>query len=410
MTIDEYIEDCRQKRQGKSFAFFAERCETSAEAPYRIRPAGTIGTDENLVLVLAGTGGAGINLRGYNGMLKKVDRFVQDNQEQKSLPVRVCVAVCDFGKYHFDKTARKGAHYEANWPQYLAELRYEVPEKYREETFNPAYIRDIFEAAVLPRIAQEDGKRRFSQTQALQNIRRLNIVGHCHGGYVALQLEKMMSAKMTELGYSEAEQEQLKSQLLVLAYNPDCPKHTSAMHFISIESAQDAHNEYNNYIKEWLLMEPKDFGVCYLTKYFGRTLMCAQIDKSGVENNPARKAEAFDADEWFRGKNRKTELGEHDFLGFEPVANMSKGALKLQLFANNILKNAVRNSQKQGGDKFIPLPKIQNLAADSLIQKCDFAKAAITGFRLYNQVMNTDRSKIDAYANWRRSIPRVELD
>lgn len=157
MTIDEYIEDCRQRRQGKSFAFFAERCETSAEAPYRIRPVGTIGTDENLVLVLAGTGGAGINLRGYNGMLKKVDRFVQDNQEQKSLPVRVCVAVCDFGKYHFDKTARKGAHYEANWPQYLAELRYEVPEKYREETFNPAYIRDIFEAAVLPRIAQEDG-------------------------------------------------------------------------------------------------------------------------------------------------------------------------------------------------------------------------------------------------------------
>lgn len=157
-------------------------------------------------------------------------------------------------------------------------------------------------------------------------------------------------------------------------------------------------------------MEPKDFGVCYLTKGLGRTLMCAQVDKSGVENNPVRAAEAFDADEWFRGKSRKTELGEHDFLGFEPVANMSKGALKLQLFANNILKNAVRNSQKQGGDNFIPLPKIQNLAADSLTQKCDFAKAAITGFRLYNQIMNMDRSRIDAYANWRRSIPRVELD
>lgn len=410
MTINDYIEDCRQKRQGKSFAFLAERCETSAEAPYRIRPAGTISADENLVLVLAGTGGKGVYLRGYNSMLKKVDRFVQDNLDNKAASVRVCVAVCDFGKYHFDKTARKGAYFEAYWPQHLAELRYNVPEKCREETFNPAYVQDIFDAAILPRIAQEDGKRRFSQTQALQNIRRLNIVGHCHGGYVALQLEKMMNAKMAELGYSEAEQEQLKSQLLVLAYNPDCPKHTSKLRFISIESAQDAHNEYNNYIKEWLLMAPKDFGVCYLTKDWGRTLMCSQFGKAGVEKNPRKEIEVFDAEEWFSGKERKKTLSEHDFLGFEAVENMSRSALRLQLFANNILKNAVRNSQKQGGDKFVPLPKIQNLAADNLSQKCDFARAAITGCRLERGVMRTDRSQIDAYANWRRSIPRVELD
>ena len=33
MTIDEYIEDCRQRRQGKSFAFFAERHRTGYGLP-----------------------------------------------------------------------------------------------------------------------------------------------------------------------------------------------------------------------------------------------------------------------------------------------------------------------------------------------------------------------------------------
>ena len=86
-----------------------------------------------------------------------------------------------------------------------------------------------------------------------------------------------------------------------------------------------------------------------------------------------------------------------------------KGALQLQVFANNILKNALNNSLQQGGDNFIPLPKIQNLVANTLQDKCAFAKAAIKGFRLEQKVIFMDRSKIDAYANWRRSIPTVEL-
>lgn len=407
MTIDGYIEDCRQVRQGTSFAFLAERCETSEDAPYRIKVAAPVKAEETCVLVLAGTGGKGVYLRGYNSILKKVDSFVKQDEKEGN-PVRVCVAVCDFGKYHSDKIARRGMHYEAYWPKCLPELQQDMSDECRAETFNPAYVQDIFDAAILPRIAADDGKSRLNQTQALQNIRRLNIVGHCHGGYVALQLEKLMNAKMTELGYSSEEQDQLKAQLLVLAYNPDCPKSVSKLRFIGVESSQDNHNEYNTYVKEWLLMEPQDFGVCYLPKKWGRTLMSAKFDKSGIEGNPAK--EVCSIEEFFLGKRRRQVLGEHDFLGFEPTENMSKGALKLQVFANNILKNSVRNSQKQGGDKFIPLPKIQNLAANSLSQKYDFAKAAFIGYKLENQMLREDRSRIDQYANWRRSLPVVELD
>lgn len=89
---------------------------------------------------------------------------------------------------------------------------------------------------------------------------------------------------------------------------------------------------------------------------------------------------------------------------------MSKGALKLQYFANNILKNAIKNSQRQNEKKFVPLPNIQNLAANSLQQRYMFARAVITGYKLLQQVRHTDKSQIDQYANWRRSIPTVGLD
>ena len=68
MNIEDYVGVCQKERQGKSFAFLAERCATSAEAPYRIKPAGTVLPEETCVLVLAGAGGF---LRGYNGVLKK---------------------------------------------------------------------------------------------------------------------------------------------------------------------------------------------------------------------------------------------------------------------------------------------------------------------------------------------------
>ena len=415
MNITDYIEECRKQRHDLSFAFLAERCPASEEAPYRIKPCSPIAPDENCVLILAGTGGRNVNLRGYNSILKKTDNFVKQNIDSSIVPVRTCVAICDFGKRHLDNIARKGAYFEAWWPQHIAALKHDIPENCIEETFNPLYIKDIFDNTILPRITASDGNNRLPLRQARENIRHLNIVAHCHGAYVAVQLEKLMDKKMNELGYSPEEQLKIKSQLLVLAYNPDCPKYLSKFRFISIESSQDRHNEYHGYLREWLLMSPKDFGVCFLPKIYGQTLMCAQVDKYGIEGNPPREIEPIDGDKWFKQIHgietaKEKTLGEHDFLGFEPVKNMSKGALKLQYFANNILKNAIKNSQRQNEKKFVPLPNIQNLAANSLQQRYMFARAVITGYKLLQQVRHTDKSQIDQYANWRRSIPTVGLD
>ena len=199
MNITDYIEECRKQRHDLSFAFLAERCPASEEAPYRIKPCSPIAPDENCVLILAGTGGRNVNLRGYNSILKKTDNFVKQNIDSSIVPVRTCVAICDFGKRHLDNIARKGAYFEAWWPQHIAALKHDIPENCIEETFNPLYIKDIFDNTILPRITASDGNNRLPLRQARQNIRHLNIVAHCHGAYVAVQLEKLMDKKVYQM-------------------------------------------------------------------------------------------------------------------------------------------------------------------------------------------------------------------
>ena len=84
--------------------------------------------------------------------------------------------------------------------------------------------------------------------------------------------------------------------------------------------------------------------------------------------------------------------------------------LAILCLLNNILRNAVRNSQKQNGEEFVALPNIQHLTANTLRQRYEFARAAITGCKLLRQVSHADRQQIDEFANARRSIPVIELD
>lgn len=421
MNIKEHIRALKAKRGDNSFAFLAERTETSETSPYRIKPAEEIKPEETLVLVLAGSGGRGDNLRGYNGYLKKTHEFIKNHPDLTGADIRVCVAVCNFGQHYDDDIARH-EHYmqQIDTQKYNAFIA-NLPEEHKEEIQHPSYIQDIFKTVIEPRISAADGKIRLSQPKALRNIRRLNIVTHCHGAYVALELEKMMTAKMQQLGYSPKEQKQLKSQLLALNYAPDCTRWISEMRFISIESSVDSHNEYQSYLKEWLQMKPRDFGVCFLpgSSVMGQTFMCTKVDKAGIEGNPKRvyvsqmisgdffadyaeaKAEAEKND--FKEPEQETCLGEHDFLGFENISNMSRGARQMQLFANNILKNAVINSTQQQENNFVPLPATIRLATDNIKQKYDFAKAAVIGDYLLKRLAFCNRSQIDAYASYRRA-------
>ena len=397
MNIEEHIQNLRKKANGCSFSILAERCVTSSDAPYRIKKAKPIKRDDVVVLCIAGYGGDKINLRGYNSMLKKVDRFVKSEFGGKP---RVVVACSEFGDFHDRKLARKALHYKVSWPKHVEELKRSVSDKYYEETFNPKYIKDIFEEVIEPRILDDNGKR-LKFDEALKNIRRVNIVSHCHGGYVAMVLETMMNKRMEELGYSLNERDKITQQLLILGYNPDCPYVVSKAKFIGIVSSQDRSNRYNNYMREWLLMKPHYFGVGYMPKRWGRTLIGDMVNSSWGEV----KEIGEDAD-LFRPQKG---VNEHEFIGFEPIEGMSKTGELLQKFSANVLYNGIDNSLKQD-KKFVYIPNIRKLTARNFSDRVLFAKSAIIGYKLEKMLYKVDKKEIDAYANYRRSIPVVELD
>lgn len=420
MTILAAVRQKIKERQGKSFALLAERVDKSAVAPYGINAAEIVSPEETLVLVLGGAGGRGVHLRGYNGYLKKTDDFIKTHPELSGKNVRVCVAVCYIGRFHNERLAREKLYHEYWQEQYSLDM---MAKEQKEEILSPCYIKDIFEQAFLPRISRNGGKERLPAEQTARNIRRLNIVTHCHGAYVALRLEQMMLQKMAELGYLPAERKKVVRQLMVLNYAPDCPARMAESRFITIESAADEHNKYQTRFKEYLQMKALDFGMLRLPERGGNVLMCTKIDKSGIEGNPKKIIVARRIDEgdlFFSApksnaepapdnKTKEKVLGEHEFLGFEKAANMSKGAQELQLFANNILKNAVLNSLCQNDASAKALPTVKTLACDTSKQYAAFSRAYLKGWQLHTRCVFTNQKKLRDFI-WYHQTCRIELD
>ena len=415
MTIKEHIEKLKAERGDKSFAFLAERCETSDDNPYRIRPAAPLQPDEVAVVMLCGAGTRGVDhIREYNGYLKQVDEFIKNSPKLRHKKTRVVVAICNFGKYHDPKVARHLQHMEyVDYESFRKEIS-KLSAEEREEILNPVYIQDIFNQTVLPRLST-DGKHPHSLRRTLGFVRKVNFVTHCHGGYVALSLEKMLNKKMTSLGFNGDEQSQIVSQFLSLNYAPDSAKHSAESTFITFQSAQDNHIKDKTFFEEWLLMKRKDFGLSFLPKN-GNVFTCAQVDKSGIEGNPPRvwiakeigdffdeRANAIkeaNKNDWQDPEEEKI-AGEHSFLGFKPKSNMSKGALKMQSLANNILENAVVNSHQQSLYNPVPLPSIQSLAANNSDERMDLAKAKLKGYKLNLECAFASDNKVIQYKTWR---------
>ena len=92
---------------------------------------------------------------------------------------------------------------------------------------------------------------------------------------------------------------------------------------------------------------------------------------------------------------------EHSFLGFKPKNNMSNGALRLQAFANNILENTVINSHQQSLYIPVPLPAIQNLAANNFNERAKFARARLKGYKLEFENSFANTNKVVQHKTWR---------
>lgn len=105
--------------------------------------------------------------------------------------------------------------------------------------FDPKYIDDLFDKVLLRRICNNNGNR-LPTDVAKRRIRKLNIISHCHGAYVAMILSQRLVNKMQELGYSVKDIDIIQSQLLIVSLAPSCPLGVTKTRTISFMSAYDS--------------------------------------------------------------------------------------------------------------------------------------------------------------------------
>ena len=131
--------------------------------------------------------------------------------------------------------------------------------KANADDYHPQYIDDLYHKVLEPRITLVNGKGKLSVNEACRRIRMMTIVAHCHGGYVALELEKKLISEMYKIGYTANEQKQILSQMLTIAHSPACALGVAKSQMISFITAADikwpksadrtiANNFFNNYL------------------------------------------------------------------------------------------------------------------------------------------------------------------
>lgn len=245
-----------------------------------------------------------------------------------------------------------------------------VQSKAQEEDYTPEYIDELFEKAILPRISLHNGKGKLSTDIACKRIRKLNIVTHCHGGYVAKELENRMQQKMKELGYNASEMSLIQSQMLIVAHSPACALGNSKSQFVSFISARDggslfniaSENILNTYIQDRLTKDnihrygkiSNNKELIEKNSYFNLE-PCYFPQKQG---NLFMIKEKFDYDEVLKS-DEGLEGKEHDSFGFNTSGQTNDGKL-LNYLRSSVICNGVENSLQQNDD-FVPLPPIDKL-------------------------------------------------
>lgn len=226
--------------------------------------------------------------------------------------------------------------------------------------FTPQYLNDLFNQILLPRITDDNGAR-LPLDIAMQRVRKMNIFSHCYGSYVALMLEEIMQNKMHELGYSEAEANQIQSQLLIVALNPSCPLGVSKSQFISfISGYDDKVMRPDNWASEFV-NENRESEI----KRINQSLRSHEwVLKPGFlskqNGNVFFVKQRFDLVDSDNGKT--IGWNEHNNNHYASRKFTDDGKL-LATLARNILVTGVKNSVSQS-EQFTPLPPLEELILD----------------------------------------------
>ncbi len=330
-----------------------QRVEKDEDNPMGWKNIDEIQPTETCVLFLGGDGT--ISDKRANGYLKSLEQLFQ--REQMNEDIALYSVVYDFGGWD-DRDIVFNANNARTHLMQTHKRNVKIKSPLNDDTMNPRYIKKIFDTAFLPRISDKDGKR-ISTEEAMLNIRKLNIVAHCHGAYTFLKLEDMMVAKMEELGYTKQEQQQIQKQLLCVAQAPYCPLGVSKSTLISFCSAQDDEvSHHNNFQTEIVnLNKQGEMTLSYFPERQGNVFICSSLGE---------------------------EVEQHNFIGYDinqkGLSNEGKAILAL---SGKAIVNGVRGSIKNE-----PLADTETLICGQ-DDKCKkiFNKIKENGNAIYNKIL-----------------------
>lgn len=186
------------------------------------------------------------NTQRFANKLKKL--LIAGGVDEKTLQKIPFYVITHAKPQSFDDKDARTIMYKKHGRSIMSEKVKKGNNGFSKEEENPPYIDALYNQIIAPRISRLKGKVKLDAKTAEQNVAQLVIFAHCHGAYVALKLEELMTQNMKKLGYTSDEIAQIQKQMTVVAYAPACPLGVSKMNFISFKSLNDTFTgeNYNN--------------------------------------------------------------------------------------------------------------------------------------------------------------------
>ncbi len=166
--------------------------------------------------------------KGANGCCKAIQcMLLLAGIDRKAMPHLYGLAYAggrqDKHRYHI-LTQLKQAHFGAEY----------VPDEASLETMN--YYQPFFNTYIMPLIVDAKGQPR-PIAEIRQNLQNITFASHCHGGFMAWQIEKMMADKLAEI-YPK-EMPELMSNVRMIHFASRRPKGQSFAKHLDIVSQND---------------------------------------------------------------------------------------------------------------------------------------------------------------------------
>ncbi|MBQ9270723.1 MAG: hypothetical protein IJ218_00445 [Alphaproteobacteria bacterium] len=338
------------------------RCPKSDEYKYGWKKVDSIPADEVCVVYLGGDGAT--DDRKANGYTK-----VAQNDIKTALQIDVPIygVTYDFAGKNPSFT-RKIQFLKHRAATLLSAAKAEqIKEDAADENADEAYLEKLYKNIMEPRIVPMQKGRRYSAEEIARNIRKITFVTHCHGGYVAYELEKRMRKQLESLGYSLQERKNILSQMLVVAHAPSCPLGVQQSSFYSFRSAYDGQGETGwGILPEYIRNRKREERIRFAADQNGDTPRAAQNRYLELKPSYLEKKRLFIIKQkhpWLNDEDGPfmTNPDEHGDITYGHPQQTPDGKC-MMFFSRNLMISGVKNSI-ENAQKFTPLPPLEELIA-----------------------------------------------